>query len=83
LPSEASGAVLPFRCPLELIDILDRIIEKYEVVEIERKGHVLTISPQKTVSTWDRLETHDIVNGDPEELVSIDWSQWWSAGEEA
>ena len=65
-----------------LYNILDRIIEKGEVVEIERKGHVLRISREETVSRWDRLESHDIVNGDPEEIVPIDWSHKWHGGED-
>ena len=29
-----------------LYNILDRVIEKGEIVEVERKGHVLTIAPE-------------------------------------
>jgi hypothetical protein len=65
-----------------LYNILDRVIEKGEIVEVERKGHVLTIAPEKAGSKWDRLERHDIVNGDPEDLVSIDWSEQWHAGDD-
>ena len=65
----------------DLYKILDRIIEKGEVIEIERKGHVLTISPERPTSKWDCLEPHEIINGDPEEIISIDWSDKWHAGE--
>ncbi|MCF7929630.1 MAG: type II toxin-antitoxin system Phd/YefM family antitoxin [Spirochaetales bacterium] len=64
-----------------LYNILDRVIETGEVVEIERKGHVLSISPEKPVSKWDRIEAHQTINGDPEDIVSIDWSDQWGAGE--
>lgn len=65
-----------------LYSILDRIIEKGEVVEIERNGHLLVISPEKPLSKLDRLECHDIINGDSEDVVSMDWSKKWHAGED-
>ena len=65
-----------------LYHILDKVIEDGEVVEVERKGHILRIVPEKPVSKWDRLEPHDIIRGDPDALVSIDWSGYWSGGED-
>ena len=60
-----------------LYNILDSVIEKGIPVEIERKGVLLKIIPDKPVSKWDRLEVHDIINGDPNDLVSHDWSREW------
>ncbi len=60
-----------------LYNILDSVIENGIPVEIERKGVILKIIPEKRVSKWDRLETHNIINGDPESIVSIDWSNEW------
>ena len=65
-----------------LYNILDRVIEEGITVEIERKGQILKIVPENPVSKWDRLEQHDIINGDPESIVSIDWSNGWNAGED-
>ncbi len=62
-----------------LNDILDRIIESGIPVEIERKGHKLKIVPEKPVSKLSLLEKHDVINGDPEKLVSIDWSDTWNS----
>jgi hypothetical protein len=58
--------------------ILDRILETGIPVEIERKGKKLKIIPEEPVSKWDRLEKHNVINGDPEELVHIDWSDEWN-----
>jgi len=57
-----------------LYNILDSILEKGQSVEIERNGHILRIVPEKHHSIWERLEPHQIVKGDPEELVSMDWT---------
>lgn len=65
-----------------LYNILDRVIEDGIPVEIERKGHVLKIVPEEPVSKWDRLEPHRVIAGDPESIVSIDWSSEWSGGED-
>ena len=63
-----------------LYNILDKVIEDGIPVEIERKGHTLKIVPEKSVSKWNRLEPHDIINGDPESIVSVDWSDQWNQG---
>ncbi|MBT3274949.1 MAG: type II toxin-antitoxin system Phd/YefM family antitoxin [Spirochaetales bacterium] len=60
-----------------LYNILDSVIDTGIPVEIERKGQLLKIIPEKTVSKWDRLEKHQVVNGDPEDLVHVDWSDEW------
>ncbi len=62
-----------------LYNILDAIIESGIPVEIERKGHKLKILPEKPVSKFSLLEDHDVINGDPESLVSIDWSGTWNS----
>ncbi len=63
-----------------LYNILDSVIESGVPVEIKRKGVVLKIVPEKPISKWERLEAHDVLNGDPESIVSIDWSREWKGG---
>ena len=65
-----------------LYKILDSVIDNGVPVEIERRGVLLKIVPEKQVSKWDRLEPHKIINGDPESIVSIDWSKEWNNGED-
>jgi len=64
-----------------LYNILDSVIDNGVPVEIERKGVILKIIPEKIVSKWDRLESHNIIKGDPESIVSMDWSKEWSRGD--
>ncbi len=58
--------------------ILDRAIESGEVVEIERNGVVLRLVPPRKRSWLERLpgREHGVV-GDPDDLVSIDWTSEW------
>lgn len=60
--------------------LLDRVIETGEPLEIERNGVVLRIVGPRPGSWIDRLpRREDVVRGDPEDLVSMDWSDQWSA----
>ena len=61
-----------------LYRVLDSVLETGEEVQIARKGRVLRIVAESAPSIWDRLEPHAIVKGDPEDLVSMDWSEYWS-----
>ena len=61
-----------------LYAILDSVLENGQPVEIERKGRILRIVPEERPSIWERLEPHSVVTGDPEDLVSLDWSGSWS-----
>jgi antitoxin (DNA-binding transcriptional repressor) of toxin-antitoxin stability system len=58
--------------------LLDEVLETGRPLEIERKGRRLRIVPVEEPSRLDRLIPHpDAIAGDPEELVSIDWSEHW------
>jgi hypothetical protein len=63
-----------------LYAILDAVIDKGEVVEIERRGHKLRIVPERKTSIWERLEPHQVVIGDPENLVVGQWEANWNQG---
>lgn len=60
-----------------LYQILDKIINTGQIVEIERKGHILKIIPEKKKSKFLGLEKHQIVSGNSDELISLDWSKYW------
>jgi len=58
--------------------ILDQVLETGVPVEIERKGKVLQIVPEKKVSKLDRIPPMpDIWVGDPEDIFKIDWMKEW------
>jgi hypothetical protein len=59
-----------------LYKILDRVAESGEDVIVRRKGRILRIKGEKSVSRFDSLVPHDIIVGDPDELVSLKTSEW-------
>ena len=58
--------------------ILDEALETGIPVEIERKGRILRIVPEKKVSKLSRLKKRDWVVGDLDDLIHLDWSQEWT-----
>lgn len=49
-------------------------------LEIDRNGRRLRIVAEAPPSKLDRLVAHpDFVVGDSDDLVEMDWSQYWSA----
>ena len=60
--------------------ILDQVLETGVPVEIVRRGKRLKIVPSGERKT-SRLENlpvrHDVIVGDPEDLVHVDWSKTW------
>ncbi len=60
--------------------VLDRLEETGDTLEIERKGKLFRIELVKDASKLDRLVKREIMSGDPEEIVSNDWSHMWRNG---
>ena len=60
-----------------LYNILDRVLETGIPIEIERKGSKLRIVPERPVSKLGRLEPHDTINGDPDDIVNLGWEKEW------
>jgi antitoxin (DNA-binding transcriptional repressor) of toxin-antitoxin stability system len=59
--------------------VLDEVLATGEPVEIERNGRRLFIVADQPPSRLDRLvHRPDVVVGDPEEFVHLDWSGEWS-----
>ena len=61
--------------------ILDEAIETGVPVEVLRKGAILRIVPDKRVSKLAKLEKRKIRDnfvGDPEDIVHMDWSVYWT-----
>jgi hypothetical protein len=58
--------------------ILDQVLETGIPVEIEREGGVLRIEAVARRSLLDRLVARpEFIQGDPDELVHLDWSNEW------
>lgn len=63
-----------------IYSILDEVLETGTPVEIVRNGRILRIVPDQNnpPSKLDNLKKRDVIIGDPEELVHMDWSAEWS-----
>jgi len=71
----------PTRLRENLYGVLDEVLSKGTPVSIERKGRLLTLSVQPSGSRVACLVAHPgSFTGDPEALVSIDWSTEWKPG---
>ena len=58
--------------------LLDQVIETGVPLEIERKGQVLQVVLKEPPSRLDRLiHRDDFIDGDPDDLVHVDWSREW------
>jgi antitoxin (DNA-binding transcriptional repressor) of toxin-antitoxin stability system len=59
--------------------LLDEVLETGKPLEIERKGRRLRIVALEPERRLDRVRPRpDVIVGDPDDLVSIDWSATWS-----
>lgn len=65
----------------DIYNILDNIIETGIPVEVERKGGKLRIIPEKRKNKLDNLKKRELVKGDIEDIIHIDWMKGWSEGE--
>lgn len=58
--------------------LLDQVLETGRPLEIERKGQILRIVPDKTSARLDRLIPHpDFVRDRDDDLVDVGWSDAW------
>jgi len=69
--------VTPTELRKDLYNLLDHVIETGKPVKIERKGITLkiVIDPPAHESKLDNLKTRNTINGDPEDIVHMDWSE--------
>ncbi len=64
----------------DIYRILDAVLETGEPAVIERNGRRLRIVADDAPSRLDRLVRRpDVVTGDPDDLVHLDWSDEWTA----
>ena len=56
---------------------LDGVINTGQPLEVERKGHKLKVIRAERLSRLNRLTKRRCIKGDPESLVSTDWTAEW------
>lgn len=61
-----------------LYQLLDEVLASGQPLIVERKGRHLHIIPEGQTSKLERLEAHSSINGAPEDLLNLDWSEYWS-----
>jgi prevent-host-death family protein len=65
----------------ELYQVLDRVLETGEPVEITRAGGTVVIRPSTSARTARRPKSPrgnpELVVGDPDDLVRFDWAKHW------
>lgn len=70
-------SITPSALRADLYRILDHVLATGKAVEVRRKGKILRITPAIPTKT-DMLKPHPgSINGDPEDLVHMDWSSEW------
>ena len=70
--------VSPSQLRADIYNLIDRVIETGEPLEIDRNGKIVRLVPPREISWLDRLPVRDgVVVGDPEGLVHVDWSAHW------
>ncbi|HEX4202269.1 MAG TPA: type II toxin-antitoxin system prevent-host-death family antitoxin [Chthoniobacterales bacterium] len=69
--------VKPSQLRANLYRLLDRVLKTGEPIEIDRAGKKLLLVPKEKRSKLENLVKRDVIAGDPEELVHLDWSKDW------
>ena len=74
LPASASYGLSALRA--NLFQIADAALESGEPVPLERNGQRLWLVPERKESRIDRLPVLDIIVGNPDDLVTLNVSEW-------
>ena len=61
----------------DIYNLLDEVLRTGRPLEITRKGRRLRIVPADGPNKLENLSPHDCLNGDPEDIVQLDWSTEW------
>ena len=74
---DAAMVVKPSRLRANLYRLLDHVLRTGKPIEIDRGGKKLLIVPKEEQAKLDNLVRRDVIVGDPEDLVHLDWSKEW------
>ena len=71
-------SVTPSQLRADVYHLLDQVLETGEPLVIRRKGRTLRLVPDTPSDRLQRIRTNpDVIVGDPEDLVSVSWSEEW------
>ena len=74
---DAAMVVKPSRLRANLYRLLDHVLQTGEPIEIDRGGKKLLIVPKEKQAKLNNLVRRDVIVGNPEDLVHLDWSKEW------
>ena len=74
LPSSACYGLSAFRA--NIFQIADAALQSGEPVPLERNGQRLWLVPERHESRIDRLPILDIIVGNPDDLATLNVSEW-------
>ena len=74
LPATVSYGLSAFRA--NLFQIADAALQSGEPVPLERNGQRLWLVPERHESRIDRLPVLDIIVGNPDDLATLNVSEW-------
>ena len=67
------------RLRADIYRVLDYVLDTGEAVEIDRRGRRLRITADDPPSRLAALiHRPDVISGDPDDLVHLDWSSEWT-----
>jgi hypothetical protein len=70
--------ITPSKLREDIYNILDSVLENNEIIEVKRKGQIIKIIPPQKTNKLDNLVKHEnVITGDSEDFVSMDWSKEW------
>jgi hypothetical protein len=69
--------VKPSRLRANLYRLLDHVLRTGEPIEIDRGGKKLLIVSKEKPARLTNLVRREVIVGDPEDLVHVDWSKEW------
>jgi antitoxin (DNA-binding transcriptional repressor) of toxin-antitoxin stability system len=69
--------VKPSQLRANLYRLLDRVLRTGEPIEIDRAGQKLLLVPKEKRGKLHNLTRRDVITGDPEDLVHLNWSKEW------
>ena len=62
----------------DIYQLLDQVLATGKPLTVKRKSGVVKIVPDPSVSKIARLKKHACIQGDPDNLVHMDWSGEWT-----
>ncbi|MEA1920220.1 MAG: type II toxin-antitoxin system Phd/YefM family antitoxin [Campylobacterota bacterium] len=69
--------ITPSKLRENLYNLLDQVLESGEPLDINRKGRILHIIPEKKVSKLEKIKAKKITKASDEELINSSWEGEW------